>query len=46
MIYTNKKRTMSERRLLEASSKQEKPAIPFSLNDRTNEFLDYTANDE
>jgi hypothetical protein len=37
---------MSERRLLEASSTQEKPAIPFSLNDRTTEFLDYTANDE
>jgi hypothetical protein len=37
---------MSEHRLLDASSKQEKLAIPFSLNDRTTEFLDYTANDE
>jgi hypothetical protein len=37
---------MSERRLLDASSKQEKPIIPYSLNDRTTEILDNTANDE
>jgi hypothetical protein len=37
---------MSERMLLEASSKQEKPTVPYSLNDKSTEFLDNTAIDK
>ena len=32
--------------LLEASSKQEKPTVPFSLNDKSTELLDNTAIDQ
>ena len=37
---------MSERMLLEASSKQEKPTVPYSLNDKRTELLDNTAIDQ
>ena len=37
---------MSERMLLEASSKQEKPTVPYSLNDKSTELLDNTATEQ
>jgi hypothetical protein len=37
---------MSERMLLEASSKQEKPTVPYSLNDKSTELLDNTEIDQ
>jgi hypothetical protein len=37
---------MDERMLLQASSKEKKPTIPYSLNDKSTELLDKTKDDE
>jgi hypothetical protein len=37
---------MDEGMLLQASSKEKKPTMPYSLNDKSTELLDNTKNDE
>jgi hypothetical protein len=37
---------IDEGMLLQASSKEKKPTIPYSLNDKSTELLDNTKNDE